>query len=43
MIPPAPDAKSRADWQNIGTNLMNAVHGNDLSPAVKSYAAMVTA
>jgi len=43
MVPPAPDAKSRADWQNIGQNLMSVVHGNDLSPAVKDYAAMVTA
>ena len=32
MVPPAPDAKSRADWQNIGQNLMSVVHGNDLSP-----------
>ncbi|HLX95785.1 MAG TPA: cytochrome c biogenesis protein CcsA [Verrucomicrobiae bacterium] len=43
MVPPAPDAKSRADWQNIGQSLMNVVHGSDLSPAVKAYAAMETA
>ncbi len=43
MVPPASDAKSRADWQNIGQNLMSVVRGNDLSPAVKDYAAMATA
>ncbi len=43
MVPPATGAKSRADWQNIGQNLMSVVHGNDLSPAVKDYAAMATA
>jgi ABC-type transport system involved in cytochrome c biogenesis permease subunit len=43
MVPPASDAKSRADWQNIGQNLMSVVRGNDLSPAVKNYAAMATA
>ena len=43
MVPPATDAKSRADWQNIGQNLMSVVHGNDLSPAVTDYAAMATA
>ncbi|HUA37456.1 MAG TPA: cytochrome c biogenesis protein CcsA [Candidatus Sulfopaludibacter sp.] len=43
MVPPPTDAKSRADWQNVGQNLMSVVHGNDFSPAVKDYAAMVTA
>jgi ABC-type transport system involved in cytochrome c biogenesis permease subunit len=43
MVPPPPDAKSRADWQNIGQSLMNVVHGSDLAPAVKAYAAMDTA
>jgi ABC-type transport system involved in cytochrome c biogenesis permease subunit len=43
MVPPASDARSRADWQNIGQNLMGVVRGNDLSPAVKDYAAMATA
>jgi ABC-type transport system involved in cytochrome c biogenesis permease subunit len=43
MVPPASDAKSRADWQSIGQNLMGVVRGNDLSPAVKDYAAMATA
>ncbi len=43
IVPPAPDAKSRADWQNIGQSLMSVVHGDDLSPAVTDYAAMATA
>jgi len=43
MVPPASDAKSRTDWQNIGQNLMGVVRGNDLSPAVRDYAAMATA
>jgi ABC-type transport system involved in cytochrome c biogenesis permease subunit len=43
LVPPPSDAKSRADWQNIGQNLMNVARGNDLSPAVKDYAAMATA
>jgi ABC-type transport system involved in cytochrome c biogenesis permease subunit len=43
MVPPAKDSRSRADWQNIGQNLMGVVRGNELSPAVKDYAAMATA
>jgi ABC-type transport system involved in cytochrome c biogenesis permease subunit len=43
VVPPAPDAKSRADWQNIGQSLMNVVHGGEFVPAVKAYAAMATA
>jgi len=43
MVPPLPDAKSRADWQNIGQNLMSVARGDDLSPAVTDYAAMATA
>jgi ABC-type transport system involved in cytochrome c biogenesis permease subunit len=43
MVPPTSDAGSRADWQNIGQNLMNVARGHDLSPAVKDYAAMATA
>jgi len=43
MVPPATEAKSRADWQNIGQSLMSVVRGNDLSPAVRDYAAMATA
>lgn len=43
LVPPVPDSKSRADWQSIGQNLMNVVHGDNLSPAVKDYAAMATA
>ncbi|MDE3068469.1 MAG: cytochrome c biogenesis protein CcsA [Verrucomicrobiota bacterium] len=43
VVPPAPDAKSRADWQNIGKSLMAVARGQDLPPAVKDYAAMTTA
>ncbi len=43
VVPPAPDAKSRADWQNIGQSLMDVVHGGDIVPAVKAYALMATA
>ena len=43
IVPPAPDAKSRADWKNVGQSLMAVVHGDDLSPAVTDYAAMTTA
>ena len=43
VVPPAQDAKSHDDWQNIGASLMNVVHGGDIEPAVKDYAAMVTA
>jgi ABC-type transport system involved in cytochrome c biogenesis permease subunit len=43
MVPPAPDAKSRADWQNMGQSLMSFAQGDDPSPAVKYYAAMTTA
>jgi ABC-type transport system involved in cytochrome c biogenesis permease subunit len=43
VVPPAPDAKSRADWQNMGQSLMNVVHGGEFVPAVKAYAAMATA
>ena len=45
VVPPIPQSgtKSRDDWQNIGASLMNVVHGGDIEPAVKNYAAMVTA
>jgi ABC-type transport system involved in cytochrome c biogenesis permease subunit len=45
VVPPIPQGgtKSRDDWQNIGASLMNVVHGGDIEPAVKDYAAMVTA
>ncbi|HUA69319.1 MAG TPA: cytochrome c biogenesis protein CcsA [Candidatus Saccharimonadales bacterium] len=43
IVPPAPDAKSRGDWQNVGQSLMSVVHGENLSPAVTGYAAMATA
>jgi ABC-type transport system involved in cytochrome c biogenesis permease subunit len=43
VVPPPQDSGSRDDWQNIGANLMNVVHGGDIKPAVKGYAAMATA
>jgi ABC-type transport system involved in cytochrome c biogenesis permease subunit len=43
VVPPLQDAKSRDDWQNIGTSLMNLSKGGDMNPAVKDYTAMVTA
>jgi ABC-type transport system involved in cytochrome c biogenesis permease subunit len=43
VVPPLQDAKSRDDWQNMGTCLMSLSRGGDLNPAVKSYVAMVTA
>ncbi len=45
VVPPVPQGgtQSRDNWQNIGASLMNVVHGGDIEPAVKDYAAMVTA
>ena len=43
VVPPAQNAKSRDDWQNIGASLINAARGNDIEPAAKDYVAMVTA
>jgi len=43
VVPPAQNAKSRDDWQNIGVSLINAARGSDIEPVVKDYAAMVTA
>jgi ABC-type transport system involved in cytochrome c biogenesis permease subunit len=45
VVPPIPQGgtQSRDDWQNIGASLMNVVHGGDIEPAVKDYAAMTTA
>src|SRR5439155_15683741 len=42
-VPPEPPSTSRDDWKNIGTSLMESVHGGGISPAIKEYAAMVTA
>ena len=42
-IPPADLSLPRDDWQNIGTNLMQTARTGELNPAVKFYAAMVTA
>ena len=43
VVPPLQEAKSRDDWQNVGTSLMNLSKGADMNPAVKDYVAMVTA
>ena len=45
VVPPVPQGgtQSRDGWQNIGASLMNVVHGGDIEPAVKDYAAMATA
>ncbi len=42
-IPPAHPEVSRDDWKNIGSSLMESVHGEGISPAVKHYATMVSA
>ena len=42
-VPPEDAEKPREDWKNIGSSLMESVHGNPISPAVKYYATMVTA
>jgi ABC-type transport system involved in cytochrome c biogenesis permease subunit len=43
VIPPANPALPRDDWENIGTNLMQAPRTGEISPAAQYYAAMVTA
>jgi ABC-type transport system involved in cytochrome c biogenesis permease subunit len=45
VVPPILQSgtQSRDDWQNIGASLMNAARSSDIEPAVKVYAAMVTA
>jgi len=42
-IPPTDPALPREAWQNLGTNLMQSARTGGISPAVKYYAAMVTA
>jgi ABC-type transport system involved in cytochrome c biogenesis permease subunit len=42
-IPPADASLPHDAWQNIGTNLMLTARTGELNPAVKFYAAMVTA
>jgi ABC-type transport system involved in cytochrome c biogenesis permease subunit len=42
-IPPADDQASRDTWENIGTNLMQSARTGQINPAVRYYAAMVTA
>jgi ABC-type transport system involved in cytochrome c biogenesis permease subunit len=41
VVPPGPADASRDEWKNIGTSLMESVHGGGISPAVTFYATMV--
>jgi ABC-type transport system involved in cytochrome c biogenesis permease subunit len=43
VIPPSSDETSGVGWQNIGTSIMEMLRGQELKPAVRSYAEMVTA
>ncbi len=43
VIPPAHPEMSRDDWVNAGANLVEAVRGTSISPALTNYAAMTTA
>lgn len=43
VIPPGDPAIPGDDWQNIGTNLMQAARTGAVSPPAKYYGAMVTA
>jgi ABC-type transport system involved in cytochrome c biogenesis permease subunit len=43
VVPPADPEVSRQSWENMGTNIMQIVHGRPLSPAVNYFAAMVSA
>lgn len=40
LIPPTDASQSLDDWKRVGQALLEVVHGHDLSPAVKHYAAM---
>jgi ABC-type transport system involved in cytochrome c biogenesis permease subunit len=42
-IPPADPSLPRDAWQNIGTNLMQTARTDEINPATKFYAEMVTA
>ena len=43
-VPPASvTATSRDGWENVGTNLLQAVQGGTISPAVLAYAKLVSA
>lgn len=43
IIPSAPGAESRDNWDNIGAAILKTVRGEPLRPAVSAYAAMATA
>ncbi len=43
VVPPPNPEASRDAWETVGTNVMRLAHGGTLSPAVQSYAALVTA
>ncbi len=43
LVPPARPEESRDNWTNIGNELKESVHTGEVPPAVKYYAAMVTA
>ena len=43
VVPPEDGAKSRDDWEGIGTSLMTTFKQGRIAPAVMDYAAMVTA
>jgi ABC-type transport system involved in cytochrome c biogenesis permease subunit len=43
VVPPQLPQMSRDHWESAGTNLMQTVHGAQLSPAVLAYAKMVSA
>jgi cytochrome c-type biogenesis protein CcsB len=42
-VPPAEAGAPREDWRNVGSSLMDSVHGGGINAAVKYYAAMTTA
>jgi ABC-type transport system involved in cytochrome c biogenesis permease subunit len=42
-VPPLNPEVSRQDWKNVGTSLMESVHGSGIHPAVEHYATMVSA
>jgi ABC-type transport system involved in cytochrome c biogenesis permease subunit len=43
VVPPAHPEMSRDDWVSAGANLVDALRGTSISPAMTSYAAMTTA
>jgi ABC-type transport system involved in cytochrome c biogenesis permease subunit len=43
VVPPMDTASHRDAWESAGTNLMQTVHGGEISPAVLAYAKMFSA